>query len=313
MKNRKVTLISIIVLLIIFVPISIFSTIMHFKNIVEYDDNINHEFRYDGKLYFYNNDKLLGTYTCENEVENCDYATNSYIAKYSLDEREEQSEKLGIINNRYAFLIDDDGIFDPEIILYDISLGKTLGKYTEVKDYTIGIENDYYILKNENDLYGVISLDDGINLKVPFQYDYIGLVNKVDSENGKIIADTFAVLEDGKWYLIDVNGARFTDAIESDIFSYNGEYIILKNSSGMSLINYKGISYLSSYKYLNFYNKYLEVIDNFNNFYLTEVGTNNKISKEYSVDSIDDVTLEIEDNNIKLFIKGNYQETIEIQ
>jgi hypothetical protein len=312
MKNRKATLISIIVLLVIFIPITIYSTFMHFKNMIEYDDNINHEFRYDGKLYFYNNDELLGTYTCENEVENCDYATNNNIFKYSLDERKENFEKLGIINNRYAFLIDEDGIFDSPILLYDIKFGKVLGKYTEVKNYTIGIENDYYILKNENNLYGVISLDDGINLKIPFQYDYIGLVNKVDSETGKIIADTFAVLEDDKWSLIDVNGAKFTDAIESDIFSYNGEYIILKNASSMSLINYKGISYLNSYKYINFYNKYLEVIDNFDNFYLTEAGTNNKISKEYSVNSIDDVTLEIEDNNIKLFIKGNYQETIAI-
>jgi hypothetical protein len=313
MKNRKSTLCVIIILLVIFLPISIFSTVTHFQNIEVEEENPTHEFKFDGKLYFYDeNDKLLGTYTCENEMENCDYATNVYSSKYALDERNDEPEKLGIVSDRFAFLKDENGIYETNILLYDISIGKVVSEYQEVKNYNVGIDNNYYILKNENNLYGVVTLDDGISLKVPFQYDYIGLINKIDSDTGLIYSDTFAVLEDDSWYLIDINGARFTNALSNDIVTYNGEYVVIKDGSTMNLMDYSGKTILTGYNYLNFYNKYLEVIDN-NMFYLATIKYNVKVSQEYSVSSIDDVKLEIDGNNINLYIKDNLEETIAIQ
>ena len=315
MKNKKITLWVIIFLLILFLPITIFSTVMHYQNTRPKEENPSHEFKYDGKLYFYQDNTLLGTYSCQNFAEYCDYADSVVNSTYSLNEKKiENTIKLPIANKRFVFLRDSktEELAESNIILYDLSLKREIGKYKEVKNYGIGIENDYYIMKNENDLWGIVSFEEGINLKIPFTYDYIGLTNKINSETNKVESNIFAVQKEGKWRLIDINGATFTEEINSEIFSYNNEYIILKENSNMRLVNYSLEEIIGSVKYINFYNKYLEIIDINNLYYLYDLNTNIRVSNNYLVNSIEDIALEIVNNEIQIIKNGNIEETIAI-
>ena len=74
-KNNIGVLIIMIVLLIIALPAAIYGTYMHFQK--DSLSNKNKEFYYEGKLFFYDNDTLLGTYTCKSE--NCGYAKILYL------------------------------------------------------------------------------------------------------------------------------------------------------------------------------------------------------------------------------------------
>ena len=73
MKDKK-TLITIIILLVVFLPLGLVGTIKHFstsKTNVDVNSNPNKEFIYNNKLYFYYENELLATYecsTCNNSV-----------------------------------------------------------------------------------------------------------------------------------------------------------------------------------------------------------------------------------------------------
>lgn len=315
MKNKKITLWVIIFLLILFLPITIFSTITHYQNLKPVDENPTHELKHNGKLYFYQDDILLGTYTCQNFNEYCDYADSKVNSVYSLNERiVEENTKLPISSGRFVFLKDSKtkDLAESNILLYDLNLERVIGEYKEVKNYGIGIEGDYYLIKNQNDSWGIVSFNEGINLNIPFKYDYIGLVDNVNSETNKVDSAIFAASIDGMWQLIDINGATFTDKISNEIISYNNEYIILKNNSYMSLVNYSNEIQLNNLKHIDFFNKYISIIDSNNLFYLYDTNTNQIISNSYLVNSIEDISLEIVDNKIQIAKNGNIEETIAI-
>lgn len=315
MKNKKITLWVIIFLLILFLPITIFSSVMHYQNSKPVDENPTHELKHNGKLYFYQDDVLLGTYTCQNFDEYCDYADSKVNSVYSLNElKVEENTKLPIVSERFVFLRDSksEELAESNIILYDLSLERVIGEYKEVKNYGIGIEEDYYLIKNQNNLWGVVSFKEGVNLNIPFQYDYIGLIDNVNSETNKVDSAIFAVSVDGMWQLIDINSATFTDKLSNEIISYNNEYIVLKNNGFMSLINYSNEVQLSNLKYIDFYNKYISIIDNNNLFYLYNINTSQAISNNYLVNSIEDISLEIVDDKIQIIKNGNIEETIAI-
>lgn len=316
MKNRKITLWVIIVLLIIFIPITIFSSIMHFKNADPLVENKNHDFKYNGKLYFYNKNELLGTYTCKNTDGYCDYAVTTVKSNYSLDEKKlEKSTKLSLIDNQYAFLMDakTTDLATSQIFLYDVLSNKMLAKYMEVKNYGVGIEDNYYIVKNTNNKWGVISIGEKLNVEIPFEYDYIGLANRENNETGEIEADIFAVLKEDKWQLIDVNEAAFTDLLSNEIVSYNSKYVVVKDVDFVSLMDFNNMRYLNMYQYINFYDKYLTIIDSLNQFYLYDLNSNMKVSESYSVSSIEDVDLENSQNEIIIKINGETKERIAIE
>ena len=315
METRKVTGVVIIVLLVIFVPLAIIGTTLHFKNAEAEGTNTNKEFKQDGKLHFYNNGELLGTYTCEEE-DYCDYATLRNTYPHTLDEYQPETlAKTELINNRFAFLLDTttENLKDAEIILYDVTTAKIVGRYKEIKNYGIGIENDIYLVKNTKDKWGAIEFYDGVNLKIPFVYDYIGLANRIDPGSNHILADTFAVLEEENWKLINSNDKELLPATTEEIYSYNTNYIVLKNNEGMHLIDYDGRHLLNgTYQNINFCNKYVTILENNNHFYLFDPIENEKVSQEYEIESKEDVVLKAEGNNVQIIIKGELKENIAI-
>ena len=124
-KIRKGTLITIIVLLVIFLLLTVAGFYFHFAGTPDdvTNDNPNHEFHYNNQLWFYDEDNnLIGTYECT--TSNCDYAT-SYIndGEYSIDsyvpsEGEDGLLMDSVINNQFVFLTDFESA-DYEAFLYD--------------------------------------------------------------------------------------------------------------------------------------------------------------------------------------------------
>ena len=315
MRNSTITFWTIVVLLLLLLPMTIYGTSMHIKNAQPVIENPNHAFKYEGKLYFYDGNTLLGTYACQGNVANCDISSSSDNYPYSLNEKKiEKNSRLPVIANRYVFIKDLDA--DKEnILFYDLTLKQVLKKYKEIKNYGIGIANNYYILKDTDDFYGVLAINNDFRLLLPFQYNYIGLTNKMDSEEDKIASDIFAVLQNGKWTLIDINGATFTEPMQSEIFSYNSEYVVLKDNmtNTMQLVDYSNNILFNNFKYIDFYNKYVLFMDNFNNFYLYDMNERARVSNTYSISSIEDVELKLENNEIQIYIKGKKEQSIAIE
>lgn len=317
MQNKKTTLIVIIVLLILFVPLAVVSTTLHFKMKGTKDNvNPNHEFQYEGQLYFYNQNELIGTYTCQN-TDYCDYAILSSNYKYSLDEYQpEKLNKVSLIHNRYAFLMDTttDSLANVEIILYDVKLQKEISRFKEVKNYGIGISHDNYIVQNKDGLWGVIQFYDGVNLKIPFTYDYIGLVGQKEEETKLIASDTFAVFKDNVWYLIDINNNKLTDSFIENIYTYNNDYVVTTNGNSMKLLTYNSRNRLfGDYKYINFCSKYIALIDNSNTFFLFDLQANKEVSNHHIVTNPKNLKLEKINNIIQIYVDEKLVETVAIQ
>ena len=178
MKDKK-TLITIIVLLVIFLPIGVFGTIKSFsatKPDVK-DDNPNKEFKYNNKLYFYYNDKLLSTYECStctlasSSIDDINYHTNYY--------KSENNELASVINEYYGLFKENDNI-----ILYNLVNSKKIDAYKSIKNYNIDATSTFAITEKSNGM-GVIFFDLSSS-PIPNEYEYISLPahiidNKLDT------------------------------------------------------------------------------------------------------------------------------------
>lgn len=315
MQYKKTTLVIIIILLILFLPVAIFATTIHIQNSKPIIDNPNHDFLYNGKLYFYNNEELLGTYICKNTM-HCDYATPQNVYEFNLDEhKEEQLEKLTLIHNRYVFLTDSvsPSSEDTEIVLFDLETNKEMGRYQEVKNYGVGIANDFYLAKNSNGLWGVLQFYDGVNLKIPFMYDYIALANQQNYETKQIVSNQFVVLKDNTWYLIDENNKKLTDSFIDRIYTYNDQYVVTTNGSSMQLLTYSSRNRLfGDYKYINFCSKYLAIVDNNNIFYMFDLENNKEVGNRHNVNNPNTLKLEVMKNRVIVRVNDEIIENIAI-
>ena len=143
-KNKKSVLILNIVLLVIFVPLACIGTITHFKNGgtagKKGGSNPNKEFYYDGKLYFYDFNNLLGTYSCTNDL--CNYAYNINDDKdYELNTLQvDETTQVKLANNKYAFIMDVpqssvSGSYDNvDVNVYDVDNERVLTTLKGVKN-----------------------------------------------------------------------------------------------------------------------------------------------------------------------------------
>lgn len=313
--NKKAVFILIIVLLVLFLPLSILSLTLH---IMRKDDNgiksnnVNHEFYYEGSLYFYkNNGDLLGTYKCQNEKANCHYAKSSLDdKKYAIDSYKPEDLDLKTINNRYAFLIDGT----EDVILYDIVNERKRATYQSVKNYGIGIEENAFIVENKDGKYGMLSLEKEPALIVPMEYDFLGMANRINEDENKIMNDFIIAKKGENWYLIDNNNATLTEAIPNEIVSYNGKDIIVKTENGYELIDYNNEKIgTQSYQKLSFTGKYLNVLDYNNNFTILDSSALNPIITPISVQQKDEISSKInEKGNLDIILNGKIIKTIDL-
>lgn len=311
-KYKKGAFIITLVLLIIALPLTVVGIIFNYKN--DSVDNPNKEFYYNNHLYFYNNnEELLAKYECM--FKNCGYANEvNYDDDYGIKYYKSNDKIVnGIINNKYVFISDykDE---QNSIYLYDLEKNDIYATYKSVKNYGIGIVNNYYIVESLTGTYGIIKIENGEVINVlPFAYDYIALQDDIDLEQNKLLADIFIVKKENKWYLVDENEAEFTNGSEQPIIAFDSLSYIIKNEN-YSIYNYDGTSKLfGSYKYLNYISKYIEVKDANNNYYILDKSTMTLASKLYQItdESVIDTKINDEDK-IEIIIDNESKEIIEI-
>lgn len=314
-KVQKGALILIIILLIIFVPLAGLGLYFRFSGPVEspVKENVGKEFFFDNKLWFYKEDgSLLGTYQCT--TKNCNYALNTVDdSNYGLDSFESnEDERIKIIDNRYAILNDNET--SEEAFVYDIvnNTSYKMAAYVSAKDYGVGLADNMLIVKNSAQKYGVIKLADTIEIVLPFEYDFIGLKNEVNSE-GKLATDYFITLKNGNWNLTDKNGATLTVDIADTIIDYTGTYIITKNNLEIyHLINYNNEAILTDdFANLSFIDKYLSCTTVDNTFYLYDLANKKIASETYDITANDEILTDVDtNNNVVISINDQVVETI---
>lgn len=219
MEKNKGTLTTIIILLIIFIPASIIGTYNHFK-----DPNENHDFIFEGSLYFYDNDELLGTYKCKTTT--CDYAS------YTLLDKDNQVLKTSLYNKQYAYIKDGDNIY-----LQDIVNGWNITEYKELYGYSLPIDNNSIIVKNINDKYGIVSIEESVKVYLESKYDSIKLNPKWGSAVTSL--DKIIVKSETNWQIInDKKEAIFTS--ENEIKNFSDNYVVLATDTALlNIVNYK--------------------------------------------------------------------------
>ncbi len=319
-EPRKGVFITIVVLLVIFLPLSVVSFVLY----IQYGDTIdkkseenpNHEFFYNNQLYFYNKeDTLLGKYVCKNSSSACGLASSVLDDHlYSLDYYKSTELEMDIINDRYVFLIDDTNLTDAKPFLYDILNERIMTTYSSVKNYGIGIEDDLFVVADANLKYAVLSLAEEPKIVVPFDYDFLGIANLVNQDKNKIMKDLFVGYKEGKWYLVDPSGAVLTVPINDEIVSYNGQSIITKHIDGFSLVNYRNINILPNevYQKLSFTGKYLNILEESNEFYVFDLSSNASLMDPIVVKETDQITTRISDDKLEVILNDEVVKTLSI-
>ena len=294
MKNNKVVLPVIIILLIIFLPLTVIGS---YKNLSKGTslENPGKEHKYNNKLFYYDKTgKLLGTYECTSSE--CDDAQTEIDDETNDFYKEGDKNDIGVFNADNVFIKDGDKIY-----LYSLGTKIKLLTVNLLKDYNIDIEGNYLIVKNEENLYGLFDLNAG-NFKIKPSYDYMALANKIKDD--KLASDKIIVKKLNGYFLIDSEDNSLTDTFGVPIYDYNDKYIISKNNDIYTFYKYTGENVLSDLTVKNYENyEDLMIITTVNNeLYIYDVPSE-VVLKSYVPVGTDNLSYEISDN--KIIIKNN--------
>lgn len=228
MKDKK-TLISIIVLLVIFLPMAIYGTVNHMQNAnVVIDDNPEKAFILNNKVYNYENGVLSATYACKgeceeikSEIKDTTYGTNYYKRGEALDPT--------TLPNGFAIFKESN-----QGVLYSFPLEKKLITFDSIKTYNVEHTNPVMIMSS-NGKSGVISLET-MQVIIPLDYDYIGIPNRVTDK----ILDTskFIAKNASLWYVLESDGTCSHEPFRETIIDFNTNYIIVENISQYKIYDY---------------------------------------------------------------------------
>lgn len=299
MKDKK-TLITIIILLVIFIPISIYSTYNHFHEPKEtLKENLNKETFFDDKVYFYLENQLLGYYECK-DCSKVDYVINDN--QYHTNYYKDGTKELDVtINTMY-------GVFkkDNDNILYNIVGKNVIGKYQELKNYKIDSSSKYLIYKNERK-YGVINFEIG-GTPIPCDYDYISIPSHLNEnilDNSKYI-----VLTNNIWKILD-NKNNVVVTSNEEIVDFNNLYYVTYNN-GYNIYDYQGNKYLEMIPKTNVYGvgDYLFILNDKQLFIYKNANENMitfKLLSDYN-----SIYFNKTKNSVEIIINGNISETIEL-
>lgn len=221
MNKNKGTLIIIIIFLSIFSVLAIWGGVGVILGVNKKDKelvNTNHEFKFNGYLYFYDGDTEIGRYKCN--TNSCDYAKLTIDdKKYSLNSVETSEVKTTLINKKYAF-IDDGGI-----ILYDVTKGKKAGDYFSVKNYSKPLANNLYIVQDSNNKWGLIKMGNIAMNVIECSYEFLG-TNQTLNDDGLLQADLFAAKDENGWKIINSNNIIQGKYFINEIYDFNENYVI---------------------------------------------------------------------------------------
>jgi len=300
-ENKKGILVLIIILLITSSAFGIIGFTMRDKEKPrEVPENPNREFKYMGFLYFYEEDNLLGTYKCENPDGYCGFAYNTIDdVNFPLRHyKDAENSQIDIVNNRFVFLLDyshsaltqdpndfSDRPLNANIILYDIKDQKIIAEYQAVKNYGIGIEYNRFIVQLiESNNWGVIELNDTISTIIDFNYQFIGLIDKIIAD--KLSSEVFVTMRDNQWFLVNYTGNEISTGLDAPIVDFTTENIITKVNYTYYLNNYQGrIGIGIGYNNLFFVDRFIAILDKNNMFYVYDARNNTDITSRLSTEN----------------------------
>lgn len=292
MKSKIYSLVVIILLLVIFLPLTVFGYI--YKQNHKVEENPNHEMYYKGSIWFYDeDDNYLSKYICQTEI--CELAKptiddDNYELNYYKDGT---IESILPISNKYAFIRDGD-----YINLYEFNINKTIQNYLAIKTYNIKLSDDIYVLQNKDNMWGVLYVKENINVILPFEYNYIGIKNDIDKD-GILVVKNYVALKDDKWNIINSNGESVIE-FDEPIIDYTNRYIFTKNDN-IKIYNYSKDLLISNLKIDNYIllDDFVGIVSNnvlyiYNNILST-------VYKQVNISNPDGIELKVSDKILYIY------------
>lgn len=247
MKKNKVVLPLIIILLLCFLPCSVYGI---YQNIMDSKEqgNPNHLHKLDNKLYYYDEkDNLIGTYSCRNSI--CDTAVSS-PSDSDFPTYEGENVEVNVFND-YIFIQDGD-----YVVLHNLKNNMTIATFKSIKNYGTTFDNNSIIVENLEGLYGLFNMN-SISFVVPQEYEKMDIMDTFDGKY--LVASTLVVKNGNGYFLINDKGEELTKANENPIYFYDQKYVYHKSNQNYLIFDYKGNGILSniniiSHDKLNGYN-----------------------------------------------------------
>lgn len=282
MKNKP-TLIAIIVLLVIFVPISIYTTYLKLFKAEELPDTKTQEVT----SYLDDIDKFVDIKT---------------------DGQRTSIGTFKIANKDYTFVLKDNTVY-----LHSIADNLNILDYQAIKFYNSYIENNLLIVKRDNK-WGIINLN-SLQPVVKPEYDYLGLID--DEKDGVLNTNTFIGLKNNFYSLYKLGDSfkKVSSDFKDIIYTYNNnqKVIITINNDRYKVYDFNGNNLLENYEITKaaITNNYLAIIDSQNNLYLF-----NRVPglpfENYSVKDVSKLKLKESANTLEIYLNDNLYKNIDI-
>lgn len=265
------------------------------------DDNPNKEFKYNNKLYFYYNDKLLSTYECStctlasSSIDDINYHTNYY--------KSDDKELASVLNEYYGLFKENDNI-----ILYNLVNNKKIDSYKSIKNYNIEATSKFSITEKSSGK-GVIFFDLS-NSPIPNVYEYITLPSHII--DNKLDTSKFIVKKDNMWSVISANKKVDVAPIIDEIVDFNDSYYITFANNTYHIYDRNNIEYLENLPKTNVYGvgKYIFVLNN-NQLFIYE-NCLSPVIKIMELPNYNSIYFYQNNNKIDIMIDENLHETLEL-
>ncbi len=269
----------------------------------------------EGKLYFLKEDNSeLGSYECTNKDDKLCYvdvnlvSDNFDVARLESNDGSAKNQRLPIYEDNYVFVFDNKEEKGTEVILYSIKEEKEIARYLDVKAFS----DNYVIVKDKDEKYGLIQIQNGVNEIIKPQYKYLGMI---DGEANLIAKN------DKGYYVINKKNKVLSSKFDSSfkVKYYNSHYVVIEKNDEYSVYDYKANLIDGGYDFATVVDKYIALVSN-NTLYVkdsektkyTEVGvklsTKNYV-KTYVYDENDQLVetkrsfeFNIKDNEIEIVV-----------
>ena len=227
MKKNKVVFPLIIILLLCFLPCSIYG-IYHQVVLKKELGNPKHLHKFANQLFYYDDqDELIGVYKCETDV--CDDAKTQIDDEYLKYYAGGSDFDLGVFGGGiYTFINDGEGIK-----LHSIKTDRTIATFSLIKNYGAIVGDGKVIVKNNDGLYGLFNLNT-VSFDIAAKYSFMGLADNF--ADGTLSADRIAVKENNEWYIIDLDEKQLSSPVIYPIYDYDKQYIYHINENNNYLI-----------------------------------------------------------------------------
>lgn len=263
-KKQKIWIIIGIIFFIILAAVGIYFLVRSLNkkeeppkpaDVIVQEENYRYE---NGNLIFLNSSKEeIGRYTCENQNEEL-----CFIAYYSDEDDFDTEKKIyedgtpvktrsAIVEEKYVFVNDSSKKEDENIKLYNMQDQNVEGTYQNVKK----VDQNKFILRNENNLYGMIELTKEMVTKLDFTHQYLAF-----TPNEK---NAYISTQNNRNFIIDETGKSLSKAINGTIKNLNGNYVKVKLDSGKyEVYNYNNQNIMSeSFDYIELYDDFAVLIN----------------------------------------------------